>query len=373
VRTVWLLFAAIFVTIYFALAVFPSAVGRCGRGACPGGPAHGRDGRPDHRQTNGIRYIEKPPLPTGWWPACTRIFGQNTFATHLPNALAMLGSRGLAWAVGRGGHGAIAQASTPGWACSLPWAAFSLRASSFRAILAFFLLLALYALIASLEDGRPALIYWAYAGVALALLTRPDCAGILSGARPIPYLLLTRQWRRWKALKPVTGLLVFLAIAAPWHIACGIINHDQGNLWATIPQSETSTVSSTNTSSTSMCCASSTSVTRTTTNKMPDSGIGLAHLVWIFPWSLFLPAAVAVAWKTRRSWLKHLRHGCGGTRWTLPGSRHARRRGHVCSASQVPHAHHLAAEPVHGVDMLFFSILDQQEYYTFPCGRRLSC
>jgi 4-amino-4-deoxy-L-arabinose transferase-like glycosyltransferase len=88
----------------------------------------------------------------------------------------------------------------------------------------------LYALIVSLEDNRPAMIYWAWAGVALALLTKGLIAPVFFfGAAAIPYLLLTGQWRKWKALKPVSGLLLFLAIAAPWHIACGIINHDQGH------------------------------------------------------------------------------------------------------------------------------------------------
>ena len=34
--------------------------------------------------------------------------------------------------------------------------------------------------------------------------------------------------------------------------------------------------------------------------------------------------------------------------------------------AQVPRAHHLAAEPVYGFTLLFFSISTNQEYYTFP-------
>ncbi len=48
-------------------------------------------------QIDGIRYIEKPPLPY-WLVAVTfKLFGENTFATHLPNALAMLGLTWLSW------------------------------------------------------------------------------------------------------------------------------------------------------------------------------------------------------------------------------------------------------------------------------------
>jgi hypothetical protein len=39
----------------------------------------------------------------------------------------------------------------------------------------------------------------------------------------------------------------------------------------------------------------------------------LLQLVWIFPWSLFLPAALVVAWKTRHSWLSHVRREAGLT------------------------------------------------------------
>src|ERR1035438_6275346 len=48
-------------------------------------------------------------------------------------------------------------------------------------------------------------------------------------------------------------------------------------------------------------------------NKMPGSVYWLAHLVWLFPWSLFLPAAIAAAWKTRRNWLQHLQRDAGQT------------------------------------------------------------
>jgi 4-amino-4-deoxy-L-arabinose transferase-like glycosyltransferase len=43
-------------------------------------------------QINGIRYIEKPPLPYWVVAISYRVFGQNTFATHLPST-----GRGRAW------------------------------------------------------------------------------------------------------------------------------------------------------------------------------------------------------------------------------------------------------------------------------------
>src|SRR5215469_12782997 len=50
---------------------------------------------------NGIRYLEKPPLP--YWIAAVslRLFGENTFAIHLPLALTILGLALLGYAWGR--------------------------------------------------------------------------------------------------------------------------------------------------------------------------------------------------------------------------------------------------------------------------------
>src|SRR5882757_3646197 len=46
---------------------------------------------------NGIRYLEKPPLPYWLVAANYHAFGFNVFATHLPMSLAILGSAILAW------------------------------------------------------------------------------------------------------------------------------------------------------------------------------------------------------------------------------------------------------------------------------------
>src|SRR5579863_10134263 len=41
-------------------------------------------------KVDGIRYLEKPPLPYWLVAGLYRVFGQNVFATRLPNALAVL-------------------------------------------------------------------------------------------------------------------------------------------------------------------------------------------------------------------------------------------------------------------------------------------
>jgi 4-amino-4-deoxy-L-arabinose transferase-like glycosyltransferase len=366
VRTVWLLFAAIFITIYFASLFSPPLLDDVDASHAQAAQHIAESGDLITPMTNGIRYIEKPPLPYWLVAGMYRIFGQNTFATHLPNALAMFGLTWLAWLWARRAWGDRAGFYAGlGVLTSVGCFLFT-RFIIPEAILAFFLLLALYALIASLEDNRPFIIYWAWAGVALALLTKGLIAPVFFFGAAIPYLLLTGQWRRWKALRPVSGLLLFLAIAAPWHIACGIINHDQGH-----PAGNHPTVG--NVHGFFYFYFINEHVLRffhlrypNDYNKMPGIWYWLAHLVWIFPWSLFLPAAVAVAWKTRRSWLKHLHHDAGDTvDFYLDNAM----REDVASYVQRVK---FRARTVWLLSLftawtlLFFSLSTNQEYYTFP-------
>ena len=366
VRMVWLLFAAIFVTVYFASLFSPPLLDDVDAAHAQVGQHMAETGDLITGKTNGIRYIEKPPLPYWLVAGMFKIFGQNTFATHLPNALAMLGLTWLAWLWARRAWGDRAGFYAGlGVLTSVGCFLFT-RFIIPEAILAFFLLVALYALIASLEDGRPALIYWAYAGVALALLTKGLIAPVFFLGAAIPYLLLTGQWRRWKALRPVTGLLLFLLIAAPWHIACGIANHDYGHPFGNHP-----TVG--NVHGFFYQYFINEHVLRFFNqryphdyNKMPGIWYWLAHLVWIFPWSLFLPAAVAVAWKTRHSWLKHLRHDAGDTvDFYLDHAMREDVATHVLRVKFRTRTIWLLSLFT-AWTLLFFSISTNQEYYTFP-------
>ena len=79
-------------------------------------------------------------------------------------------------------------------------------------------------------------------------------------------------------------------------------------------------------------------------NKLPFAVYWPVQLVWIFPWSLFAPAALAVAWKTRRRWASTLLFSPDTfrTRSTLLLG--------LCAT----------------VILVFFSISTNLEYYTFP-------
>ena len=312
-RAVWLLFAAIWTAIYFASLFSPPLMDDVDASHAQAAQHMADSGDLITAKTDGIRYIEKPPLPYWVVAGMYRIFGQNTFATHLPNALAMLGLAWFAWLWSRRAWGERAGLYAGLSVLTSVGCFLFTRFIIPESILSLFLLIALYALITSLEDNRAGRIYWAWACVALALLTKGLIAPVFFGGAAIPYLLLTGQWRRWRELKPVSGMLVFLAVGAPWHILCGLANPDQGH-----PVGNHPTIG--NVHGFFYQYFINEHVLRFFNlryphdyNKMPAVWYWLAHLVWIFPWSLFLPAAVALAWMTRRQWLQHLRPDAGMT------------------------------------------------------------
>jgi 4-amino-4-deoxy-L-arabinose transferase-like glycosyltransferase len=363
--TVWLFFVVVWTAIYFASLFAPPLMDDVDASHAQAAQHMAESGDLITAKTNGIRYIEKPPLPYWAVAAAYKVFGQNTFATHLPNALAMLALAWLAWLWARrawgeraGFYAGLAVLTSAG--CFL-FTRFIIPES----ILSLFLLMALYALITSLEDNRPGLIYWAWACVALALLTKGLIAPVFFGGAAIPYLLLTGQWRRWRALRPVSGLLVFLAVSAPWHILCALRNPDQGH-----PVGNHPTIG--NVHGFLYQYFINEHVLRFFNlryphdyNKMPAEWYWLSELVWIFPWSLMLAAVGALAWKTRRTWLKHLQPDAGDTvDFYLD---HAMREDVATYVRRVK----FRARTIWLLSLfsawtlLFFSISTNQEYYTF--------
>jgi 4-amino-4-deoxy-L-arabinose transferase-like glycosyltransferase len=367
VKEVWALFAVIFAAIYFASLFTPPLLDDVDAAHAQAAQYIARTGDWITPKIDGIRYIEKPPLPYWMVALLYRVTGaENAFTTHLPNALAMLGLAWLAWLWARRAWGDRAGLYAGlGVLTSVGCFLFT-RFIIPESILAFFLLLALYCLLTGLEWNQPARIYWSWAAVALALLTKGLIAPVFFLGAAIPYLLLTGQWRRWRALKPFTGFLLFLAIAAPWHILCGLHNPDQGH-----PLSNHPTIG--NVHGFFYFYFINEHVLRFfgmryphDYNKLPALWYWVLHLVWIFPWSLFLPALVFAAWKTRSRWLQHLRADAGQTvDFYLDNALREDVATYVLRLKfRVRTAWLLSLFTA--FTLLFFSISTNQEYYTFP-------
>jgi 4-amino-4-deoxy-L-arabinose transferase-like glycosyltransferase len=363
---VWLLLAAIFAAVQFASLFSPPLLDDVDAAHAEAAQHMAETGDLITSKINGIRYIEKPPLPYWIVAGSYKIFGQNTFATHLPNALAMLGLAWLAWLWARRAWGSRAGLYA-GLAVLTSMGPFLFtRFIIPEAELSLFLLIALYALITGLEDDRPNRFYWMYAGVALATLTKGLIAPVFFIGAAVPYLMLTGQWRRWRVLRPFTGTLLFLLIAAPWHILCGIYNPDQGHPFGNHPTFG-------NVHGFFYFYFINEHFLRFfgqryphDYNKMPGIFYWLGHLAWLFPWSIFLPATFYAAWKTRRSWLQHLHRDAGQTvDFYLDNAVRADVASYVARLKFRVRTIWLLSL-FSAWTLLFFSISTNQEYYTFP-------
>jgi 4-amino-4-deoxy-L-arabinose transferase-like glycosyltransferase len=313
VAAIWLLLMTIFAVVQFASLFTPPLLDDADAAHAEAAQHMVMTGDWVTPKIDGIRYLEKPPLP--YWLAgiCYYVFGENAFATHLPDALAMLGLAWLAWLWSRRAWGDRAGAYAGMFVLTAIGPFLFTRFDIPEALLSFFLLFSLYSLITGLESSRPIRLYGMWAALALGTLSKGLIAPVFFIGAVVPFLLLTGQWRRWRDLKPVTGMLLYLAIAAPWHILCGLANPDQGH-----PVGNHPTLG--NVHGFWYFYFINEHVDRFLGtryphdyNKLPGTLYWLLHLVWLYPWSLFLPAAVVVAWKTRHTWLQHLRRDAGQT------------------------------------------------------------
>jgi 4-amino-4-deoxy-L-arabinose transferase-like glycosyltransferase len=362
----WLLFAAIFAAVQFASLFTPPLLDDADANHAEAAQHMALSGDWVTLKINGIRYLEKAPLPYWLDAGLYRIFGQNAFATHLPNALALLGCAWLAWLWARRAWGDRAGLYAGlGVLTSIGPFLFT-RFAIPEALLSFLLLLALYSLLTGLESSRPLRFYGMWAALALAVLTKGLIAPVFFAAAAIPLLLVSGQWRRWRDLKPFSGLLLFFAIAAPWHILAGLANPDQGHPLGNHPVLG-------NVHGFWYFYFLNEHVFRFLGtryphdyNKLPAAAYWLLHLVWLFPWSLFVPALLVVAWKTRHNWLQHLRREAGLTvDFYLDNAAREDVASYVFRLKfRVRSAWLLSLFSC--FILLFFSISTNQEYYTFP-------
>ena len=362
----WLFLGAIFLAVQFASLFTPPLLDDVDASHAQVAQHMVESGDWVTMKLNGIRYLEKAPLP--YWLAASfyGIFGQNVFATHLPNALAILGLAWVAWmwasrCWGRraGFYSALGVLTAIG---PFLFTRFAIP----EALLSFLLLYALWSFISGLESRRSVRFYGMWAALALATLTKGLIAPVFFAGAATPLLLLSGQWRRWREMKPVTGVLLYLAIAAPWHILAGLANPDQGH-----PVGNQPTLG--NVHGFWYFYFINEHVLRFLGqrfphdyNKMPFSWYWLAHLIWLFPWSLFLPALLVVAWRTRHNWMQHLHRDAGHTVDFY--IEHAAREDVATYVERLKfrvRSTWLLAMFA-AFTLLFFGISTNQEYYTFP-------
>lgn len=224
---------------------------------------------------NGIRYLEKAPLLYWMVAGSYQVFGVNQFAVRFPTALAIVL---LTWMIYLFGRWAYSE-KTGLYAAAIIASCIGMflftRVMIPEAILTLWFTVGHFCFLRGFfGTGREKNFYYGfYVAMALAVLTK-GLIGIVFIAGPVFwFLLLTRNFRELKHMRVVTGGLLFLLIAAPWHLLAGYRNdrflwfyfvneHFRRFLGTREPKDY---------------------------NRVPFFSYWLLHLVWLFPWSLGLP------------------------------------------------------------------------------------
>jgi 4-amino-4-deoxy-L-arabinose transferase-like glycosyltransferase len=362
----WTLLLLVFLAVHFAALFTPSLLDDADATHAQAAQHIATSGNWVTLYVNGIRYLEKPALPYWLVAVDYHLFGYNVFATHLPMTLGVLACAILAWMWARRAWGdraafyaALAVLTSLG---VFLYTRFFIPES----ILTFFLGLALYAFFTGIEDRKPNRFYLAYASLAIALLAKGLIAPVFFVAAVVPYLVITGDWRRWKEFRLFTGVLLFLAIGAPWHILAGLRNPDHGNPVGNVPTPG-------HVHGFFYFYFINEHFLRFLGkryphdyNKQPWMVFWLGQLIWLFPWSLYLPVALRRAWRNRRIFVSDLRYDSTNTIQYLDPKLSAWEASTMAARLRFRARTSLLLSLYGGFILVFFAISTNQEYYTFP-------
>jgi 4-amino-4-deoxy-L-arabinose transferase-like glycosyltransferase len=365
-RRAWTLLLLLFIAVYFAALFSPALLDDADSTHAQAAQHIATSNDWVTMYVNGIRYLEKPPLP--YWIVAVdyHLFGYNVFATHLPMVLALLGCAFISWKWARRAWGdRAAFYSALALLTSVGVFLFT-RTLIPESILTFFLLLALYSFLTGIEDRKPARFYLAYASLALALLAKGLVAPVFFVAAVVPYLIVTSEWRRWRQFHLLTGLLVFLAIGAPWHILAGLANPDHGNPIGNIPTPG-------HVHGFFYFYFINEHILRFLGsryphdyNRQPFYVYWLGQLVWLFPWTLFLPVVLRRGWRNRHLFYSDLRYDATNTIQFLDPKLSAYESSALAARLRFRARTSLLLALYSAFILLFFAISTNQEYYTWP-------
>ena len=288
---------------------------------------------------DGIPYLEKAPLIYWLIAICFKIFGAYDWVARIPVVLAALALAWVTaafgtWAFGRrAGFYAGLSIST----CIGLW--LFTRILIPDVMLTGSIALSMWAFLRAIDiEDEPRSRLWALvlaASLGVSLLLKSLVGIVFPVGAAIVYLGVTRQLfvaKTWQRLHPLSGVAIILLIAAPWHILATLRNppyfdftmHSapgeyHGFLWFYFINEQ-------------LLRFLNLRYPRDY-NTVPRVYFWLLHLVWLFPWSVYLPAALKLNYKpTDRAGRTRLLALC----WT-------------------------------GFILVFFTFSTTQEYYSMPC------
>ncbi len=257
---------------------------------------------------DGVKYLEKSPMKYWMMAVSFEVFGVHDWSARIPIYLSTIL---LCWLVARIAGWAF-QAEAMGSDAGL-YAGLALATSIGLwlftrilipdVILTATIALAMWGLFRALEPDEARPKVWAlgaWAAVGTGMLLKGLIAAVFPIGIALVYLLATGWWRRrtsWSKLQIPLGLVVMLAVAAPWHVLATLRNppyfdftmHSEsgsyrGFLWFYIFNEH---------------------ILRFLNlryprdyNTVPRPLFWLFHFLWFFPWSAFLVRAVGLSFGT---------------------------------------------------------------------------
>jgi 4-amino-4-deoxy-L-arabinose transferase-like glycosyltransferase len=284
---------------------------------------------------DGVAYMEKAPLIYWMMAICYKVFGAHDWSARIP---VVLSSIGLAWITAAFGMWAFGRlAGLYAGLCISTCVGLFLftRIQIPDVMVAAAMALSMWAFLRAIDDDESHPQWWAYlfaATLGTSLLLKSLIGVVFPVAACVVYLAVTRQFGLWRRLRPLSGIAIIIAIAAPWHILATLRNppyfdltlHSEpgeyhGFLWFFVMNEQ---------------------VLRFLNlryprdyNTVPRIWFWLFHLVWLFPWSVYFPAVVKLSFRpVDRAGKTRLLALC----WT-------------------------------GFILVFFTFSTTQEYYSMPC------
>lgn len=167
---------------------------------------------------NYVKYFEKPALFYWLQAGAIKLWGDNELAVRMPNALMALFGCLLTYGIGR-----LIYNRRTGIIASLILASSALyfvmgHLVTIDMTLSTFLTASLFCWLLGIRTKQSLAYYGFYAFAALAVLTK-GLIGLIFPAMIIgSWILILNEWQLLKRIYLPSGILIFLAIAAPWHL-----------------------------------------------------------------------------------------------------------------------------------------------------------
>ncbi len=233
---------------------------------------------------NGVKYFEKPPL--FYWIEAAQIyfFGVGEFAARVPAMLCVVLTCLITYGMGRMLYGRLSGLLA---ACVLATCLLGYGLSRVAVLdvpVTLFITATMGCFLAA-KYGKGKSVYWYYAMygcAALAMLTKGLIGVVLPGLIVCLWMLLTRQWFILREARIPTGLLLFLAIAAPWHVLVQQRNPEFMHFYFIHEHLERF-------------------ATDEHKRNAPWWFFIAVTLAGLMPWTVFLPATLHSAWRQRKT------------------------------------------------------------------------